>query len=208
MQVRNNYMKKSLVQFITEEYSIAQAREHLERTGFRCVPILDKTKTKFLGNVYEIDTYKYKGSLADSVLQIADDKDAVVYEDESFYRVFFTIKKLPFLAVLNTNQEFVGILTHAAVMSVAEDAFAISSKGHSITIAVYDFDNTLKTLTKIVSKHSSIQSLITLHSSKFVRQIVFTVPETIEEKALANLRKDLTEANFKIVHEDQLLTNS
>jgi len=205
MQVRNNYIKKGLVQYVTEDFTILQAKEFLQKTGYRCVPILDLSETKFLGNVYEIDTYKYEGSLDDSVLKIADNVNETVTEDASFFRVLFTIKKLPFLAVINEDGEFAGILTHGKVMEVCEDAFAIHNKGHAITVAVYDFDNTLKELTRIVSKYSPIQSLITLHSSKFVRQVVFTVPETIKEETLVQLRKELDHANFKIVHEDVLV---
>lgn len=204
MQIRNHFVKKSLVKFITEDYSIAQARQHLQETGFRCVPILDKEGKKFLGNVYEIDTYKYDGSLDDSVLNIADDKNAIVHEVESFFHVFFTIKKLPFLAVLDDNQEFSGILTHASVMNVAEDAFAVHTKGHAITVGVFDFDHTLANLTKIISKYSSIQSMITLHSTNFVRQIVFTVPKSVDEKTLNALIQALEDKNFNVVHVDKL----
>src|SRR5690554_2340328 len=103
VQVRNNYIKKGLVQYVTEKFTIKEAREFLQKTGYRCVPILDENETKFLGNVYEIDTYKYEGSLDDSVLKIRDNVDATVTQDISFFRVLFTIKALPFLAVLNSD---------------------------------------------------------------------------------------------------------
>ena len=200
MKVRNYYVEKDLVKFVTEDYTIRQAREHLQKTGFRCVPILDKSTTKFLGNVYEIDTYKYEGSLEDSVMNIADNKDIVIHEEESFFKIFLTIKKLPYLPVLNEQNEFIGILTHASVMNVAEDAFAVHTKGYMITVSVYDFDRTLAELTSLVSNYSSIQSLITLDSKKFARQIVFTVPESLPEKELNNLLNALEEANFSVVH--------
>ncbi|WAA09750.1 cyclic di-AMP binding protein CbpA [Fervidibacillus albus] len=204
MQIRNHFVKKSLVKYVTEDYTIQQAREHLEKTGFRCVPILDKSETKFLGNVYEIDTYKYEGSLDDSVLNIADNKDAIIHEEEPFFRVFFTIRKLPFLAVLDENDQFIGILTHSSVMDVAEDAFAVHRKGYAFTIGTFDFDHTLARLTKVVSHYTPIQSLITLHSKNFVRQIVFTIPETTDEKTVQKLRNALIEEDFKIVHEEKL----
>ena len=89
MQVQYNYLDRKFVKYVTEDFSIQQAKKFLQDTGFRCVPILDKTEKKFLGNVYEIDTFKYDGSFEDSVINIAEDVDATVREDESFFRVFF-----------------------------------------------------------------------------------------------------------------------
>ena len=208
MKVRNYYVEKDLVKFVTEENTIREARKHLEETGFRCVPILDKAKKRFLGNVYEIDTYKYRGSLEDSVMEIADNRDIFIHEEESFFKIFLTIKKLPYLPVLNEKDEFIGILTHASVMSVAEDAFAVHTQGYSITVSVYDFDRTLAELTSLVSRFTSIQSLITLDSKKFARQIVFTIPETTSEKELNRLIKALEDASFSVVHVTKLDANS
>jgi hypothetical protein len=204
MQVQYNYLDRKFVKYVTEDFSIQQAKNFLQDTGFRCVPILDKTEKKFLGNVYEIDTFKYDGSFEDSVINIAEDVDATVREDESFFRVFFSIKKYPYLAVVNAEGEFTGILPHSKVMEIFEDALGVHTKGHMLTIGVYDFDHTLKKLTSIISKYSPIQSLITLHSDQFVRQIVITVPKEVQHSTLEKIHEELTKANFRIVHMDRL----
>lgn len=204
MIIKNHYIQKSDVKYVTEDFSILEAREFLEKTGFRCVPILDKSKTYFVGNVYEIDTYKYKGSLEDPVTNIAKNNKDFVHEHDPFFRIFFTIRKLPFLAVLDEDDEFVGILTHSIVMDVAEDAFGVLAKGYSITIGTYDFQNTLKRISEIVSKYSSIQTLITLYSEDFVRQIVLTLPEQTEKETVDVIIKELTEAKYSIVHVEKL----
>lgn len=204
MIIKNHYIQKSDVKYVTEDFSILEAREFLEKTGFRCVPILDKSKTYFVGNVYEIDTYKYKGSLEDPVTNIAKNNKDFVHEHDPFFRIFFTIRKLPFLAVLDEDDEFVGILTHSIVMDVAEDAFGVRAKGYSITIGTYDFQNTLKRISEIVSKYSSIQTLITLYSEDFVRQIVLTLSEQTEKETVDVIIKELTEAKYSIVHVEKL----
>lgn len=204
MIIKNHYIQKSDVKYVTEDFSILEAREFLEKTGYRCVPILDKSKTYFVGNVYEIDTYKYKGSLEDPVTNIAKNNKDFVHEHDPFFRIFFTIRKLPFLAVLDEDDEFVGILTHSIVMDVAEDAFGVRAKGYSITIGTYDFQNTLKRISEIVSKYSSIQTLITLYSEDFVRQIVLTLPEQTEKETVDVIIKELTEAKYSIVHVEKL----
>ncbi len=53
-----------------------------------------KKKEKFLGNIYKVDILEYKGSLDESVIQLLNDKEGFVREDSSFFKVFFTIKKI------------------------------------------------------------------------------------------------------------------
>lgn len=204
LKIKNHYLPKDQVKYVKEDYSILQARKILEETGFRCIPILDKTEQYFRGNVYEIDTYKYMGSLDDSVMKIATDKQSFVYETEPFFKIFFTIRKLPFLAVLKDNEEFAGILTHSAVMDVAEDAFGFNAKGYSVTIGTYDFENTLKQIVDIISKHSSIQSLLTLYSKDFVRLIHFSLPAHTDEKTVDAIIDELGANRFTIVQVEKL----
>ena len=64
-----------------------EALEHLNKTGYRCVPVLDEKK-KFLGNIYKVDILEYKGSLDESVIQLLNDKEGFVREDSSFFKVF------------------------------------------------------------------------------------------------------------------------
>ena len=68
-----------------------EALEHLNKTGYRCVPVLDEKK-KYLGNIYKVDILEYKGSLEESVLQLLNDKEGYVREDSSFFKSIFTIK--------------------------------------------------------------------------------------------------------------------
>ena len=204
VKIKNHYVPKEQVKFITEDFSIKEAREFLEMTGFRCVPILDKRGQFFRGNVYEIDTYKYTGSLDDSVMKIADDKEAFVYETEPFFKIFFTIRKLPFLAVLKGNGEFVGILAHSSVMDVVEDAFGFNAKGYSITIGTYDFENTLKQIVDIISKHSPIQSLLTLYSQDFIRLIHFNLPMSTPQINVDTIIEELVANKFTIVQVEKI----
>ena len=39
---------------LPEDATLAEALTVLENTGFRCVPVLDKTGTIFRGNIYKI----------------------------------------------------------------------------------------------------------------------------------------------------------
>ena len=204
LRIKNHYVPKDRVRFVTDDFTIFQVREFLGKTGFRCVPILDKSERYFRGNVYEIDTYKYEESLNDSVVAIAADQKSYVYESEPFFKVFFSIRKLPFLAVLKENGEFAGIITHSIVMDVAEDAFGVNAKGYSVTIGTYDFENTLKQIVDIISKYSPIQSLLTLYSKDFVRLVQFTLPLTTNKNTVDKIIKELSSNKFSILQVEKI----
>ena len=64
-----------------------EALEHLNKTGYRCVPVLDEKKRNFR-NIYKVDILEYKISLDESVIQLLNDKEGFVREDSSFFKVF------------------------------------------------------------------------------------------------------------------------
>ena len=128
MRIKGNYVPKREVLFCSSSITIGETLEHLNKTGYRCVPVLDEKKEKFLGNVYKVDILEYKGSLEDNVLQLLNDKNGYVREDSSFFKVFFTIKKLPYLSVVDEKGVFLGILTHKKVFELLEDAWGVHSR--------------------------------------------------------------------------------
>ena len=67
---------KSLIQTkdelvtVQEDISLAEALDILEDTGFRCVPILDKTGKIFRGNIYKMHIYRHKSRGGDMTLPV------------------------------------------------------------------------------------------------------------------------------------------
>ncbi len=53
MRIKGNYVPKREVLFCSSSITIAEALEHLNKTGYRCVPVLDEKKEKYLGNIYK-----------------------------------------------------------------------------------------------------------------------------------------------------------
>lgn len=117
MRIKGNYVPKREVLYCSISFTIGEALDHLNKTGYRCVPVLDEKKEKFLGNVYKVDILEYKGSLEDDLSELLNDKEGYVREDSSFFKVFFTIKKLPYLSVIDEKGTFLGILTHKRYLS-------------------------------------------------------------------------------------------
>ena len=87
MRIKGNYVPKREVLLCSSSITIGEALEHLNKTGYRCVPVLDEKKRNFR-NIYKVDILEYKGSLDESVIQLLNDKEGFVREDSSFFKVF------------------------------------------------------------------------------------------------------------------------
>ena len=52
MRIKGNYVPKREVLLCSSSITIGEALEHLNKTGYRCVPVLDE-KREILGNIYK-----------------------------------------------------------------------------------------------------------------------------------------------------------
>ncbi|MDZ5607711.1 cyclic di-AMP binding protein CbpA [Bacillus pseudomycoides] len=205
MRVKGNYVSKREVLFCSASFTIGEALDHLNKTGYRCVPVLDEKKEKFLGNVYKVDILEYKGSLDDNLLELLSDKDGYVKEDSSFFKVFFTIKKLPYLSVIDEKGTFLGILTHKKVFELLEDAWGVHSSKYSVMIGTQDYNGAIQKLSTVLKKYSGIQSLMTFdNDALLVRRIMFTLGEEFKEEGLETLLKDLEDHGFRVVYVEEM----
>ena len=99
---------------LPEDATLAEALTVLENTGFRCVPVLDKTGTIFRGNIYKMHIYRHKSRHGDMDLPVTSllkNSTKFISIKAAFFNVFFTIRDLPYIAVLDEDNHFYGILT-------------------------------------------------------------------------------------------------
>ncbi|WP_404432330.1 cyclic di-AMP binding protein CbpA [Sutcliffiella horikoshii] len=208
MKVRYNFVPKHDVEFCEPTYTIKQAYEKIKDTGYRCIPILSNDGHKFLGLVYKVHLldylYEQKGSPEDSVEVLIKNQDAFIFEEDSFFKAFFTIKRLPFIAVLNEVNEFLGILTHANVMDVLADSFGMKTGGYTLTIATIEHKGAIKDLVSML-KDVNIDGMLTLdNGEKYLRRIIVNLPAELPQEKVNKLVKKLGEKEFRVTHVDQI----
>ena len=88
---------------IDEGASLTEALSILEDSGFRCVPVLDKTGKIFRGNIYKMHIYRHKsrgGDMNLPVTSLLKNATKFISLDSAFFNIFFTIKDLPYITVL------------------------------------------------------------------------------------------------------------
>lgn len=208
MKIKYNFVPKKDVNFCLETFTVKEAYEHLKKTGYRCVPVLDETKTFFRGLIYKVHIleflYENNGKEDETIEDIIRDKDAFKYEDDSFFKAFFTIERLPFLAILNESNHFVGILTHKNVMNVLEDSFGMQTGGYSLTISAHEKKGALRDIFSIL-KGVNILGVLTLdNADTYLRRVIVTLPQEISKNDLDKIVKKLESKDYRVPYIDEI----
>lgn len=209
MLVKNDYVNKSNVVYVKETDDAASVREKLATSGYRCIPVLDASETTYIGNVYKVDLLKYEqehGELTGPLGDLIMDKGiGSVKEDAPFFNVFKSIKQLPFLAVVDDANEFLGILTNGNVIQVLEGAWGVDRGSYSFTIGTLEYKGALQRMLEIINKYCSAESVVSLNNDlKFVRRVCIVLPKDVDEATANKIAKDLDDHNFTVIHKEKL----
>ena len=90
--------KKEELTTLPETATLQEALTVLENTGYRCVPILDKSGHIFRGNIYKMHIYRHKsrnGDMGLPVTALLKNSSQFVSIKDSFFSLFFSIRDLP-----------------------------------------------------------------------------------------------------------------
>ncbi|MCQ9210747.1 cyclic di-AMP binding protein CbpA [Granulicatella seriolae] len=195
--------KKSLT-IVKESSTLQEAIEILETSGFRCVPVLDETETIFRGNIYKMHIYRHKangGDMSLPVTHLIKNSTKFISIDSSFFNVFFTIKELPYIAVLDKQEKFYGILTHSSLLNMLEQSWSVDTGAYVLTVLSGGEKGSLVNLTKIISKFSPIASLMTLdvRDEESVKRILVTLPANVTRDLMEQIVVALNKKDFSVV---------
>ena len=100
--------KKDTLTTLPETATLAEALTVLENTGYRCVPVLDESGKIFRGNIYKMHLYRHKSRNGDMNLPVTallKNATKFVSINSAFFSVFFAIRDLPYIAVLDENNQ-------------------------------------------------------------------------------------------------------
>lgn len=193
---------------ISETATIREALDTLEKTGYRCVPVLDQSGQDFKGNIYKMHIYRHGmngGSLDDNVMSLIKNKSKYIYTGSNFFEVFFSIKELPYIAVLNDDGHFFGILPHGKMLGMLEEAWNRDSGSYVLTVALSEQKGALEKISKIVNKYSTVASLMTLDAkSSVMRRVLITLPTDCDEKTKKKIVKKLDDKGLRVVAVEDL----
>lgn len=209
MIIKSLVLKKEFLTTVKETVTLGEALKVLEESGFRCVPILDETGKIFRGNIYKMHIYRHKsqgGDMSLPVTYLLKNATKTVPVESPFFKVFFNIKDLPYIAVLDTDGSFYGILTHAKLLGMLSEAWNVDVGSYVLTVLSAGERGDLADMSKIIAKYASIAGCLTLdaYREQFVRRTLFTLPAGMDKDTMEQIVSRLERKNFRVAEIDDL----
>lgn len=208
MLIKELSLAKTRVRTVPETVTLEEALELLEDYGYRCVPVVDETKKLYRGNIYRMHLYKHKsegGDMSLPVTHLLKNATKYVHTYSSFYNIFFMIKDLPYITVLDENNHFYGILTHSALISLLEQSWNLKTGSYVLTIAVSGDKGDLANVSKIINRYSSIMSTMTLDSEQdSIRRLIMTLEPEATASDVEKISEQLDRRGYRVIQVEDL----
>lgn len=208
MLIKELSLAKTRVRTVPETVTLEEALELLEDYGYRCVPVVDETKKLYRGNIYRMHLYKHKsegGDMSLPVTYLLKNATKYVHTYSSFYNIFFMIKDLPYITVLDENNHFYGILTHSALISLLEQSWNLKTGSYVLTIAVSGDKGDLANVSKIINRYSSIMSTMTLDSEQdSIRRLIMTLEPEATASDVEKISEQLDRRGYRVIQVEDL----
>jgi hypothetical protein len=118
----------------------------------------------------------------------------------TFFELFFTLRDLPFISVLDENNHFQGIVTHSRVMDLMAESLQTPEGRYTLTLLTTGERGSLEKAAKIISRYTSISAAISLNPDNNPRtvRILFTLPDTVDEARLSKIIRVLSRRGFHL----------
>lgn len=209
MLIKSLVRKKEYLTTVNEKATLEEALKILEDSGFRCVPILDDTGKMFRGNIYKMHIYRHKsqgGDMSLPVTYLLKNATKTIKVNSPFYRVFFNIRDLPYIAVLDEENHFYGILTHSRLLDMLSNAWNMDSGSYVLTVLSDNERGNLVKIAKIISKYANIAGCLTLdvRSGELVRRTLFTLPSGISRDTMETIVDRLEKRGYVVAEIEDL----
>lgn len=209
MLIRSLAIPKRDLTTVKESATLQEAIDILEESGYRCVPVLDETEKLFRGNIYKMHIYRHKangGDMSLPVTHLLKNATKFISIDSSFFKIFFTIKELPYIAVLNKDMTFFGILTHSSLLNMLAQSWSVDIGSYVLTIVAPSRKGDLFQITKVINKTTSIANVITLDGTRddVLRRVLVTLPAETTRAELDTIIAGLERLDFSVVSVENL----
>lgn len=206
MYVRNHMLRRDKLTTVSLEDSIGSALKKIINGNFLSLPVVEDNQLKGIIMKEAIYRHYFDGDFDDKDFFLNNIKVKHVYNEvfetinaeDRIESASYLLKKIgtPFLAVINSQEEFVGILTHSAIFNAFSEIFGIDI-GNRIVINMLDVPGQLARLTDIIRKEEANIATLTVVDAK-VFDIVRVVLRVVTND-LDGLLGKITNAGFKVV---------
>lgn len=190
---------------IQQDENLKSALETLEANQIDGLPVLNGEKYAGVVTRYRIyQNFFNSGVEKEEFLTQTLVKDIAAYQDkylegsEIFEKTLMDLKDFPLLAVVDSQNKFLGIVTRFDVMEQFQSAFGVNRPGIRIAFTSVETEGRIARLAEIAHHfHEHIISLVTFdETDKLVRRIVLKVEK---KDNVEKFIKKLEEHGFRIL---------
>lgn len=204
--IKNLVHQKDNIITINETMYCQEAIDILEKHSLRNAPVVDATNTLYRGNIYRYHIYKYKfhNPEADlsqvNVTQFLKNTTRVVNENDTFYQLIFAMRDLPYIAVLNNQNSFTGIIKHETMLNYLAQAWVADKSGYILAIQTRGEKGELNKITRIINRKTDINSAVTFEKTSYDTStyLMVTLPDYLETVTIRSLVNDLNRRKYEV----------
>lgn len=178
----------------------------LDKSGYQHIPVV--ADGIFHGMVGYADVHKaFFGAAIDKdsflketkVDAIAINREAIIDEQGDVEQIFKKIDRMPFLAVLDEENRFNGIITRSVLFGLLRDALGMHKPGVRLTVSMPEMKGYLEKFANVVKNYSNIFGLIVLDDDTNFgyRRVSFKVAP---EANIDELTEDLRGIGVRVFH--------
>ncbi|MGX7092043.1 cyclic di-AMP binding protein CbpA [Hutsoniella sourekii] len=205
--LRNLITPKDKIISLPETLSCLEALMIMEDNKIRNAPVLDTRGVLYRGNIYRYHIYKYSYHNPDadlsqvSVTHLLKNASKTINEEDSILDLMFMIRDLPYIAVLNRDRAFSGIIYHSTLQDYLGKAWDIPNLGTVVTVNVQGKLFEFFRLYRLISKFAQPQGFMTLEETDYgtPRMLAFFLPRDLASYDVEALVNRL-EAKKYVVH--------
>ncbi len=200
MFVKSLMIPKHKVHSVEKGTSVGEALTFMERHQIDGVPVLEGSHYLGLVTKWLIFESGFKSELKNqsfletvTVESVAIKVNHTIDETAVFEETVVEVKDVPFVPVVESTGQFLGIVTRYDLIEQFQSAFGMSRNGIRIAFSSVETEGRLARLSKITRDfHLNIISLATFdETDKLVRRIVMKIEPTPElKKFLSRLEKN------------------
>ncbi|MGG1675111.1 CBS domain-containing protein [Neobacillus sp. NRS-1170] len=205
MFVKNIMIPKHECFTVQADVTLKQALESLEKHQIDGLPVLQGEQYAGVVTRYSIyENYFLSNKPKDEYLNLTVVKDIATHQEkflegsELFEKTLLDLKDFPLLAVVDSNHQFLGVVTRSDVLSSFESAFGVNRPGVRIAFTSVETEGRIARLSEIAHQfHEHIISLVTFdETDRLVRRIVMKVEK---KNNMDRFIKKLEEHGFRIL---------
>lgn len=187
--LENLMIPKEDVICVPESFTCQQAVELLEEHHLRNAPVVDESGSLYRGNIYRYHIYKYKFHHPEvdlntySVTYLLKNTTKTVLLGDSLFHLMFMMQDLPYVAVLNEQNSFLGIIKHEIVYRFLKQAWVIDDIASVLSIQTRGFKGDLRRYSRMINRFCDISLCMTLEETDFDTEsrILFGIPKNVDQ---------------------------